>query len=155
MTRYVWPNVTLECDRSAGRVSITYSDGYTCSVDGAGPDDHTFGRDLGCSGEDHITLHEILHQLLGHRYYGSEWGSPVVRRAATGEPQPAEGHSEPEEKMCWALTRMVFGKHLTDPWFEPEWIERLTDAGVEVHDLVYDARWLFQAPDGVTVHLPA
>lgn len=155
MIRIVWPRVTLECDRATGATRITYADGARCEVAGPGPDDHTFGRDLGCTGEEHIRVHEILHQLVGFRVYRSVHGSPVVRRAATGQPQPAQGHNEAEEKICWALTRMVFGTHDTDPWFEPEWIDRIRADGVDVEQLVADARWLYAAPDGATVHLPA
>jgi len=144
---YVWPRLVMTCVPARGVLIVTYDDGAFCRVAGPGPDDHTFGRDLGCTGEQHIRLHELLHQLIGFRYFRSEYGSPVVRREATGEPQPAQGHDEPEEKMCWAVTRMVFGTHHSDPWFEPEWIERLREGGVDVERLVADARWLYEAPE--------
>jgi hypothetical protein len=142
--RYVWPLVTLEVNRDTRRVRVRYADGAECSAV-AGPLDHQFGKDLGCTGEEHIHAHELMHQLVGFAYYGSPWGSPVVRRAATGAPQPAQGHDEPEEKMCWTLTRMLFGTHTADPWFEPEWIRTLEEAGVDVEGLVRLARWLYDA----------
>lgn len=142
--RYVWPKVHMEVDTKTRQVDIIYADGAVASAC-AGPLDHQFGKDLGCTGEEHIHIHELFHQLVGFSFYGSEWGSPVVRRAATGVPQPKQGHDEPEEKMCWALTRMAFGTHTTDPWFEPEWIAKLEEAGVDAEALVRKARWLFEA----------
>lgn len=145
MIRYIWPKVLLEVEPATGKVQVWYADGATCGT-APGPLDYQFGKDLGCTGEEHMHAHELMHQLVGFAYYRYEWGSPVVRRAATGVQQPAQGHDEPEEKMCWALTRMLFGTHETDPWFEPEWIERMTQAGVDVDGLVRLARILFEAP---------
>lgn len=144
MTRYVWPHLTLEADLQAGKVWIRYMDGATAYA-AAGDLDRQFGHDLGCTGEDHIVVHELMHQLVGFAFYRSVWGSPVVRRAATGVPQPAQGHKEPEEKMCWALTRMMFGTHNVDPWFEPEWIRHMEASGVDVDDLLRLARCLYDA----------
>ena len=92
MIRYIWPKVLLEVEPATGKVQVWYADGATCGT-APGPLDYQFGKDLGCTGEEHMHAHELMHQLVGFAYYRYEWGSPVVRRAATGVQQRAANNA--------------------------------------------------------------
>ena len=142
LIQYRWPHNTLTIYEN-GDVETKFDDG-TVSRTYVNDYDEMFARDLGITGKQHKHIHELLHTMVGFRFFGQKYGSPILWRSAHGLMQPEDAVDE--EKMCWQCTREVFGTHTTDKWYEDGPRKQMEKLGVNVDALVEDARRLYELP---------
>lgn len=72
------------------------------------PGDAYHADKLGITPSEHRLAHELIHHLVGHAYYSSDNGSPIIYRDAHAIAQ-TQPESELEEWMVTALTYHVYG----------------------------------------------
>lgn len=137
---YRWPKSTMFVYED-GRIQHQFFDG-TFSETRVYEGDEQFAKDLGITPAQHKHIHELLHMMVGFRFFGTDFGSPIVWRSAHKIPQPDDANDE--EEIVWQLTREVFARHYTDKWYNDGPRRQLEKVGVNVDQLVYDARVRFR-----------
>lgn len=132
---YQTDRYTLTYDTETGEAITRYHQSDRWS--GCGPviEDSFHAERLGITPGEHRLIHEALHHAVGHAYYGSDNGSPIIYRDAHALPQ-TQPESEMEEWMVTGLTYHIFGQ----PYYDGAAITDLEQGGVDVAVLAYLAR---------------
>lgn len=138
MTIVAYPaeRYVLTYDTGTGEAITHYHESDRWSGCKPVPEDSYHGCKLGISPGEHRLSHELAHHLLGHAYYRSDNGSPVIFRDAHALPQ-TQPDSELEEWMVTALTYYVYGKS-----YDRGALMDLEYGGVDVPALAEHAREL-------------
>jgi hypothetical protein len=107
MKSFDFGSFIFEHDKETGATYTRYHDGHWTGGEPI-PDDAFHAERLGITAEQHRLVHELVHHLVGFKYYNFD-GSPVLYKSARLEelPQP---DTELEEWMVTAWTYAFYEK---------------------------------------------